>query len=83
LRAAGNGAELSELLLACAAIPEGDKEAWMREWTATADRVHQRAKYSLEHGGKVSAREAFLRHSAYYRTVKFYRRKNPDSQFAI
>ena len=81
LRAAGfavdNGADLSEVLLTAAAIPEGDEEAWMREWKATADRVHERAKYSFEHGDKISAREAFLRASAYYRSAEFYRRKDP------
>jgi dihydrofolate reductase len=81
LRAAGfavdNGADLSEVLLTAAAIPEGDEEAWMREWKATADRVHERAKYSQEHGDKISAREAFLRASAYYRSAEFYRRKDP------
>jgi hypothetical protein len=60
LRAAGfavdNGADLSEVLLTAAAIPEGDEEAWMREWKATADRIHERAKYSFEHGDKISAR---------------------------
>jgi pimeloyl-ACP methyl ester carboxylesterase len=49
----------------------------MREWKATADRVHERAKYSQEHGDKVSAREAFLRASAYYRNAEFYRREDP------
>ena len=51
LRAAGfavdNGADLSEVLLTAAAIPEGDEEAWMREWKATADRIYERGKYSL------------------------------------
>ena len=81
LRAAGfavdNGADISEVLLTAAAIPEGDEEAWMREWKATADRVHERAKYSLESGDKISAREALLRASAYYRSAEFYRRKDP------
>lgn len=81
LRAAGfavdNGADISEVLLTAAAIPEGDEEAWMREWKATADRIHERAKYSQEHGDKVSAREAFLRASAYYRNAEFYRREDP------
>ena len=49
----------------------------MREWKATADRIHERAKYSLEHGDKISAWEAFLRASAYYRSAEFYRRKDP------
>lgn len=46
LRAAGfavdNGADLSEVLLTGAGIPEGDEEPWMREWKSTADRVCQR-----------------------------------------
>ncbi|SEG33511.1 Alpha/beta hydrolase family protein [Bryocella elongata] len=80
LRAAGfavdNGADISEVILTAAAIPEGDEEAWMREWKATADRVHERATYSLERGDKISAREAFLRASSYYRSAEFYRRKD-------
>jgi pimeloyl-ACP methyl ester carboxylesterase len=81
LRAAGfavdNGADISEILLTGAAIPEGDEEAWMNSWKATGDRVYQRAKQSFESGDKVSAREAFLRASSYYRSAEFYRRKNP------
>ncbi|WP_211748207.1 alpha/beta fold hydrolase [Paenibacillus sp. Marseille-Q4541] len=81
LRAAGfavdNGADLNEVFLTAAAIPEGDEEAWMREWKASADRIYQRGKYSIEYGDKISAREAFLRASAYYRSAEFYRRKDP------
>jgi fermentation-respiration switch protein FrsA (DUF1100 family) len=81
LRAAGfsvdNGADLSEVILTSAAIPEGDEKAWMREWKATADRVHERVRHSAQIGDKVSAREAFLRASAYYRSAEFYRRKDP------
>lgn len=81
LRAAGfvvdNGADINEVLLTAAAIPEGDEEAWMREWKATADRIYERGKYSFEHGDKISAREALLRASAYYRSAEFYRRKDP------
>jgi len=83
LRAAGfavdNGADISEILLTGAAIPEGDEDAWMREWKATAQRVHARANHSLEHGDKISAREAFLRASSYYRSAEFYRRTDPQN----
>jgi len=81
LRAAGfavdNGADISEVLLTAAAIPEGDEEAWMHEWKATADRVYAHAKHSLEHGDKVSARESLFRASSYYRSAEFYRRMDP------
>jgi len=83
LRAAGfavdGGADINEVILTAAAIPEGDEEAWMREWEAVADRVNQRGEESLERGDKVSAREAFLRASAYYRSAEFYRRKDPKN----
>jgi pimeloyl-ACP methyl ester carboxylesterase len=81
LRAAGfaveGGADVSEVLLTAAAIPEGDEEAWMREWKATADRVYQCGQHSLEQGDKVSALEAFLRASSYYRSAEFFVRKDP------
>lgn len=41
LRAAGyasrGGADLGEVIAACAGIPDGDEEAWCREWAALAD----------------------------------------------
>jgi pimeloyl-ACP methyl ester carboxylesterase len=81
LRAVGfavdGGADISEVLLTAAAIPEGDEEAWMLEWRVTADRVYQLGQHSLEQGDKVSAREAFLRASNYYRSAEFFVRKDP------
>ncbi|MDQ1487177.1 MAG: hypothetical protein QOJ62_2870 [Actinomycetota bacterium] len=81
LRSAGfanyGGADLGEVLVTARAIPEGDEEAWHREWKATAQRVEEIAHESIEGGHRVSAREAFLRASNYYRTAEFYRRADP------
>lgn len=81
LRAAGfavdGGADISEVIATAAAIPDGDEEAWMREWRATAERVERRGERSLAKGDTVSAREAFLRASNYYRAAEFYRRADP------
>ncbi|RJO75258.1 alpha/beta fold hydrolase [Nocardia panacis] len=81
LRAAGfacyGGAELGEVLATAARIPNGDTEAWLREWRATAEHVHQIGLDSLAKGHRVSAREALLRASNYYRTAEFYRREDP------
>ncbi|WP_225724795.1 MULTISPECIES: S9 family peptidase [unclassified Nocardia] len=81
LRAAGfacyGGAELGEVLVTAAHIPNGDEDAWLREWKATAARVHAIGDDSLAKGHRVSAREALLRASNYYRTAEFYRRDNP------
>jgi pimeloyl-ACP methyl ester carboxylesterase len=71
------GAELGEVIVTARAIPEGDEVAWHREWKATAQRVESIARHSLAAGHGVSAREAFLRASNYYRSAEFYRRVDP------
>jgi dienelactone hydrolase len=81
LRAAGYatcaGAELGEVLVTCRRIPEGDETAWSAEWAATAARVEGIGRDALAAGHRVSAREALLRASNYYRTADFYRREDP------
>lgn len=81
LRAAGfanyGGADLGEVLTTARAIPEGDEVAWHREWKATAERAESLGRASLAAGHEVSAREALLRASNYYRTAEFYRRHDP------
>jgi pimeloyl-ACP methyl ester carboxylesterase len=81
LRAAGfanyGGADLGDILATARAIPDGDEEAWHREWKATGERVEQVGRASLANGHKVSAREALLRASNYYRVAEFFRRSDP------
>ena len=81
LRAAGyatyGGAELGEVLVTCRRIPEGDEDAWSAQWAATAERVERIGRDALAAGHRVSAREALLRASNYYRTADFYRREDP------
>ncbi|MBF9066780.1 alpha/beta hydrolase family protein [Streptacidiphilus fuscans] len=71
------GADIGEVLVTSALIPEGDEEAWTAAWKATAERTAKRGEDSLQAGDPVSAREAFLRASSYYRTAEFYRRQDP------
>jgi len=82
LRSAGfanyAGADLGEVLATVQAIPDGDEASWHREWKATAERVEQIGRTSLAGGHAVSAREALLRASNYYRTAEFYRRDDPE-----
>jgi pimeloyl-ACP methyl ester carboxylesterase len=82
LRAAGfanySGADLGEVLAIARAIPDGDETSWHREWKAAAERVEEIGRKSLAEGHHVSAREALLRASNYYRTAEFYRRDDPD-----
>jgi len=81
LRAAGfanyGGADLGDILATARAIPDGDEAAWHREWKATGLRVEQLGRDSLASGHEVSAREALLRASNYYRVAEFFRRSDP------
>src|SRR5258705_11042496 len=81
LRTAGfatyGGADLGEVLGTSRLIPNGNEEAWLKSWSATADRVANIAESSLRQGHRVSAREAFFRASNYYRTAEFFRRRDP------
>ncbi|HZZ50687.1 MAG TPA: alpha/beta fold hydrolase [Pseudonocardia sp.] len=83
LRAAGyanyGGADLGEVIATAAGIAEGDEAGWHRSWKATAERVRELGEESLKHGHRVSAREALLRASNYYRTAEFFLRDHPGS----
>jgi alpha-beta hydrolase superfamily lysophospholipase len=58
---------LGEVAATAARIPEGDYDAWYEVWVATGDRVARYGDASLARGHSVSAREAYLRASSYYR----------------
>jgi pimeloyl-ACP methyl ester carboxylesterase len=81
LRAAGfagdAGADIGEVIATTSQIAEGDEQGWTDAWRATAERTAERGEKSLSVGDTVSAREAFLRASAYYRSAEFYCRKDP------
>jgi hypothetical protein len=81
LRAAGfalyGGADLGEVLVTAAAITGGDEASWHRAWKATAERLQATGEQALAAGHRVSAREALLRASNYYRAAEFLLRENP------
>jgi pimeloyl-ACP methyl ester carboxylesterase len=66
------GADLGECLATAARIRHGDFESWYAQWSATAQRVHALADTALQQGQRISAREAYLRASNYYRTAEFF-----------
>jgi hypothetical protein len=75
LRAMGEtyykGADIGECLSTAYRIKEGDFESWYTEWLKTAKRVHKYAEDCLAAGHKISACEAYLRASNYYRVAEF------------
>jgi pimeloyl-ACP methyl ester carboxylesterase len=71
------GADIGECLVTASQIREGDFESWYEQWSKTASRVHALADDALQRGKRVSAREAYLRASNYYRTAEFFLHGNP------
>lgn len=79
LGSAGVGqAEVGECLSTAYRIKEGDFDSWYKEWLKTAERVHKIADDCLAKGHEVSAREAYMRASNYYRAAEFYLHGNPE-----
>jgi alpha-beta hydrolase superfamily lysophospholipase len=61
------GCEIGEIKATAARIPERDRDAWYREWTATADRLFADAEACAAKNARVSARTLYLRATTYYR----------------
>jgi pimeloyl-ACP methyl ester carboxylesterase len=75
--AAYGGADLGEVLTTASHIGEGDDASWHQAWKATAQRVAENGEQALASGHRVSAREALLRASNYYRTAADFLLENP------
>jgi alpha-beta hydrolase superfamily lysophospholipase len=67
LTIAEGGAEIGEIKATAARIPEGNRDAWYREWTLTADRLYAQAEECAARGARISARSLYQRASSYYR----------------
>jgi pimeloyl-ACP methyl ester carboxylesterase len=66
------GSDINECFSTASRIKEGDFESWYREWNRTAERISKIAENCLVQQHMVSAREAFLRASNYYRCAEFF-----------
>ncbi len=66
------GAEPGEVLVTAERVPDGDTEAWHREWRRTARLVEGGAESARGSGHDRTARDAFLRAHTYYRTAEFF-----------
>jgi pimeloyl-ACP methyl ester carboxylesterase len=77
------GADVGECLSTAYRIKEGDFESWHEEWLKTAKRIHRFADESLAFGHKVSAREAYLRASNYYRVAEFLLMNPEDPRIQV
>ena len=79
LGAAPAGAsDIGECLKTGYRIKEGDDDSWYDEWVKTAKQVESAADGFALQGNKISAGEAYLRASNYYRTAEFFLHKDPS-----
>lgn len=83
-KALGHGADVGESLETARRIaahePEGLRpvlDAWYHEWNATAERIHAIGSECEEKGHPVSAGDAYLRASEYYRAADFFLHDDP------
>jgi pimeloyl-ACP methyl ester carboxylesterase len=65
------GADIGECLSTAYRIKQGDFESWYEEWLKTAKRIHGYAIDCTAKNHTISARDAYLRASNYYRTAEF------------
>src|SRR5580658_4944754 len=79
----GEGGAFGELYSTARRVVDRDVESWTVEWTGTAERVEAIAHNCLSGGHVVSAREAFLRASLYWRTGLFYLESKDPRQFLM
>jgi len=61
--------DAGEIFQAVADITDGDDASWVTQWQGLGDRVAAIAQNAAAKGHRVSARDAFLRASAYYGAV--------------
>lgn len=66
------GSEIGECYETASRIEDEKEDSYSEAWRVTAERVEAIARKSLAGGHLVSAREAFLRASSYWREVGFY-----------
>ncbi len=71
------GADIGEMMATAERIEEGDFESWFAQWDKLARRIVSRADGNRNAGHLVSAREAYLRASTYFRTAEFYLHGDP------
>lgn len=74
---ATGGADIGECLACADRIIDGDFYSWYSEWMKLADRTYQSAMKSRTNNAPLTARNAFLRASNYYRTAGFFYYKLP------
>ncbi len=76
----GGGGTVGEILVAASGIADGDPSTWPHTFASLAERTENDGRKRLEKGHSVSAREALLRASNYWRAAEYYGDfRNPET----
>ncbi len=65
------GSEANECFLTLEKVKNNDEQSWVREWANLAKKMERLAEKALEDKQMVTARQAYLRASAYYQVAMF------------
>ncbi|HVP20254.1 MAG TPA: alpha/beta hydrolase [Anaerolineaceae bacterium] len=65
------GCEANECFLTLERIKEHDERSWVQEWANLAEKTANLAEKALRDGQEVTARQAYLRASAYFQVAMF------------
>lgn len=76
-------ADIGECLSTAAQISEGSFDSWQKNWLMTAERLFRQAQSSMKKGHFVSAFEAFMRSSNYYRVSIFFHYEFPLQEMTL
>ncbi len=71
-------ANVGECLAIAAQIAPGDRDSWYRAWSGFGSRLRERADEAAGAGHLVSARDAYLRSTEYFRQAFFFHRDDLD-----
>ena len=80
LAAHSQSSDLGEAFATASRVQPGDYDSWFVEWSATARRTQDKADRSLAAGHRVTARQAYLRASEYWRQAIFFVRHDLDDE---
>jgi hypothetical protein len=61
-------ADAGEVQATAGRVKDGDADAWVTEWSATADAIRAAAEQAEANGQRVTARGRYLRAGSYYAT---------------
>ena len=72
--------DIGEVLDTANRVQPGNPQSWFKAWYETAEQIHGVAKKSEQAGHRVSAGEAYLRASNYYRGSEWFDHDNDAAQ---